>query len=461
MTLKYIFLVLSIIVIFFVFYKQYTAGQIHLENMTNQNDICGTSPTYDNITKLPLREYCIKASFNSAYNSTEVSNTVLETRLKEGYRFIDLNVFSASGDVYVGFSQDNAPQIGSSTLKLSDALTTISTVAFSPTTKFDSSMAEINTYPVFVHIRVYRKFDSKTDIISEVKKVINGVDGNPPSYAGNYYRENGKPIQISGCTSLKDIMGKMIISMDILNILEIYAPIDKQSASTISNEVISYVDSFVNVLTGGSTIPAFYRYSDETIVYRTNKLGLGENKLNNMYGTNVDYMYISFPHPDDTIDDNNINSTKIIQPDIATFLLYRSIQLTPMRVYLGDDVNGNLKTYIQMFNTIGSPFAPMIKVYQILSTSATPHDIKPALYQSEIVNISMYIVVVLLVILCFYMWFRNSRIDTELKSLQKFTRNMIDGSVVEFSPKVPDEQTEKKPGFFSKFNPFKSKTPGN
>jgi hypothetical protein len=172
-------------------------------------------------------------------------------------------------------------------------------------------------------------------------------------------------------------------------------------------------------------------------------------------------MYISFPHPDDTIDDNNINSTKIIQPDIATFLLYRSIQLTPMRVYLGDDVNGNLKTYIQMFNTIGSPFAPMIKVYQILSTSATPHDIKPALSQSEIVNISMYIVVVLLVILCFYMWFRNSRIDTELKSLQKFTRNMIDGSVVEFSPKVMDEQTEKKPGFFSKLNVFGSKTQGN
>jgi len=387
MTLKYIFLALSIVVILFVFYKQYTRGQRRTEYMTNANDICtdASNVKYTDSANLPLREYCIKSSFNSAYNGTNVSAEVLENRIKEGYRFIDLNVFSASGDVYVGFSQDNTPTLVSSNLKLSDALTKISSAAFSNSTTFDSSMSEVASYPVFVHIRVYRPANSQVDIISEVAKVVNGVPNNPPQYKTHYLRNSdGTPVQISGCTPLEQLMpgkkGKIIFSMDILNILEIYAPIDKQSASTISPGDIASIDSFVNVLTGGSTIPAFYRYTDETLISRTNKLGLGDSKS---VVSNVKYMYISFPHPDDTTDSVNRNATGIIHPDLPTFLLYRSIQLTPMRVYLADDSNSNLKMYINMFDTIGKPFAPMTFVYQYLSSNTTPHHINTSIYNKD------------------------------------------------------------------------------
>ena len=145
--------------------------------------------------------------------------------------------------------------------------------------------------------------------------------------------------------------------MDILNILEIYAPINYQSASTIPPETIESLQTFVNILSGGSTFPAFYRYTDETLIHRTNSLGIGNSAIKGSLRTNVKNMYISFPHPDD------VKVSGVVQPNIKTFINDRSIQFTPLRVYLADP---NLTTYIKIFDTIGKPFAPMIYVYRHL-----------------------------------------------------------------------------------------------
>ena len=236
MTLKYIFLILSIVVLFFIFYKQYNVGHRQTtEYMTglggcSAQDSSGSNPPpsctndYTNSAELPLREYCVKSCFNSAYDGQDVSKDVLTQRIKDGYRFIDLNVFSASGDVYVGFSPDNAPKTVSNNLLLSDALKTINDSAFSSATVFDGSLSNVASYPVFVHIRVYRPPGSNIDIIANVAKTINGSKSSPPSYASNYLRtidSNGtpEPTQIDGCTVLSSIMKKVIFSMDILNIL--------------------------------------------------------------------------------------------------------------------------------------------------------------------------------------------------------------------------------------------------
>jgi hypothetical protein len=368
-SLKYIFLILSVIVIFIIFYKQYNFGKTQRENMedssTCSEEKCSNS--YDTSTDLPLKEYCVKSSFNSAYNGTDVSKETLLQRIKEGYRFIDLNVFSASGDVYVGFSPDNSPSLISNKLLLSEALKTIGDSAFSSGTVFDGSMSNIAKYPVFVHIRVYRPANSEIDIIANVAKTITG-DSNPPAYSQNYLLETDRtPVQIDSCTPLSKLMGKMIFSMDILNILEIYAPPNYQSASTIPPETTASLQKFVNILSGGSTFPAFYRYTDESLVYRTNTLGISNSSIKGSLKTNVKYMYISFPHPDDvskTATPVNKKATGLIQPDIKSFILNRSIQFMPLRIYLADN---NLKVYTKMFNKIGTPFAPMFYVYRHLN----------------------------------------------------------------------------------------------
>ena len=371
MEIKYIFLCLSIFVIFIVFYRQYNLGYKggRFEYMTDRSndEITKCDNDYSESTDLPLREYFVKSCFNSAYDGTDVSTNTIQTRIKEGYRFIDLNVFSASGDIYVGYSPDNAPKMISNKLLLSDALKCISENAFSKTSKdfTNTQMTDIGSYPIFVHIRVYRdpKPDTTVDIISRVSDVITGKNAkNKPQYTSNYLVDStGKPTRVNGCTNLSSIMGKMVFSMDILNILEIYAPQGYQTAVTLPENTKSAMKSFVNILTGGNTWVSFYRYTEETLVSRTTKLGIGDSSINGSMKTNVRNLYISFPHPYDVAKGTSQNASGIIQPNIMKFIFDRSIQFIPVRAYLADPM---LKTYTDIFDVIGKPFAPMFHVYK-------------------------------------------------------------------------------------------------
>jgi hypothetical protein len=279
-------------------------------------------------------------------------------------------VFSASGEVYVGYSPDNAPTLMSNKLLLSDALKCISENAFSKTAKdfANTNLANIGSYPIFVHIRVYRTPNSTVDIISKVADVITGKSSNTkPQYTSNYLLENtGIPKKVDGCTNLSSIMGKIVFSMDILNILEIYAPPGYQSAVTLPNETKNAMQSFVNILVGGNTWVAFYQYTSDTLNDRTIKLGLGDSSINGSLKTNIKNMYISFPHPYDvsTTSSKNEKNTGIIQPDVRKFVLERSIQFIPLRVYLADPM---VKKYNDIFNDIGTPFASMFHVYNYLN----------------------------------------------------------------------------------------------
>jgi hypothetical protein len=169
-------------------------------------------------------------------------------------------------------------------------------------------------------------------------------------------------------------MRKMVFSMDILNVLEIYAPSNDQTANALRQQPDTYnttlpsMQKFVNVLTGGSTIPAFYKYTDDTIINRTMQLGLGDSALKNSLKTNVKNIYVAFPHPNDVQkkDPADQKATSVIHPDVNLFILNRSIQIMPLRVYLGDDSDSNLKKYNNIFETVGYPFAPMSHVYALL-----------------------------------------------------------------------------------------------
>ncbi len=347
--------------------KMTDSEDVDVDKLENSQD-CADGD-FTNTKNLPLKEYCVKSSFNSAYDGKDVSVETLVKRIREGYRFIDLNVFSASGDVYVGYSPDNAPKLISQKLPLYEALKQINEVAFSKTTVFDSSLSGVAELPMFVHIRVYRPVNSVIDVISGVEKVVNGIDGLPPPYSQNYLRDSdGAPVKINGCTNMKVLSssgkpGKMIISMDILNLLEIYAPINYQSATTLPKETVLAIRKFVNILTGGSTFKAFYRYTEESLIYRTNKLAIYDSAMKGSFKTNVKDMFVAFPHPEDTED-----GTKEIQPDAVKFVLDRSIQFTPVRVYLA---HANLTKYINMFDAVGTPFAPMSYIYNSLNNNSS------------------------------------------------------------------------------------------
>ena len=364
--MKYIFLILAILVIFFIFYRKFHIGRICSEAMTgNEATVEPTcsSNTYDSAKDLPLREYFVKSSFNAAYDNNVVSDQNILQRIKDGYRFLDLNVFTASGGIYVGYSPDNTPKIVDHTIPLSAAMECISKYAFTSSTGFESDLVDVHTYPLFVHIRAYRRHTSDIDIVSQIAIILNGSnDGSsPPSYASHYLRDENGPIQISGCTPLSKIMGKIVLSMDIVNILQVYSP-TSNIITEVNESTTSSLQSFVNILTGGSTMPAYYEYRDPALNGQMNKLGITES-LGSLK-SNVKNMYIAYPHPTDNLkteDPKNKNSG-IVQPDIKKFALNCSIQFIPMRVYLGDPEQ-ELRKYVNIFKRYNKPMVPMANVY--------------------------------------------------------------------------------------------------
>jgi len=369
---KLVLLILSIFIIFVIFYRNLKQGCPKKEGYEDKGDskevqmsverklICDKNK-YDDTGSFPLREYLIKGCFNSAYNGSNVSAEVIQTRLSEGYRFLDFNVFCASGGiVYVGFSKDNAPVMGDATLKFEDALSTVAAYAFKsqPISSSATSATSANAgpslrtnyinYPVWVHIRVYRPPNSETDVIGKVAELIQNAQ-----IPGNLFLTNakGKPTQITGCTSLKSIGPKIIFSVDIENVRQVYQPSDTLSTEWTPVATREAIRKFANVLTGGSTIPAFYRYKDKSISRNTKKLGPSDGPKGK---TNAKYWYIVFPHPDDTREN----------PDATKFVLQNTIQLIPMRVYLGGD---NLRKYNEIFESLKTPFAPLTHVYTHLN----------------------------------------------------------------------------------------------
>jgi len=145
-------------------------------------------------------------------------------------------------------------------------------------------------------------------------------------------------------------MGKIIFTMDIENIIQVYAPTNTPSAEYVPADTIKSIQSFVNMMTGGNTCLAFYDYTDTQLIYKTTKLRIADPK--NAYKTNLKYMFVAFPNP--TNDKN---------PDVFKFAVDHSIQFIPVRAYINDGVQPYLTNYTKIFDELKTPFAPMSYVY--------------------------------------------------------------------------------------------------
>ena len=375
---KRIILFASILIISVVFYQQFQAGcsakrdkregmeaQSKTDFVENANakktdNACNNS--YKDPKDLPMREYYIKSCYNSAYDGNDVSCSTIINRLAEGYRFLDFNVFSSEQEVYVGFSKNNTPEpLSNGNLKFSDALECIAKHAFvKPSDPPAGAVSwDYTSLPLFLNIRVFRGPKSTLDIVSSVANIINpnsGTSGgssakvSQPTLSSHYHiGDKNTPIKVDSCTTLSSISRKIIFTMNIQNILEVYTP-SAEFASNIPQPTIAAINSFVNFLTGGNTCPAFYRYNDASLTSRTNTLMRASDDLKS-YQTNLRYMIIVYPHPTD----------ERPQPDIELFALNCSALILPMRVYLGDD-SGNLAMNTHIFNYNQSAFVPASKL---------------------------------------------------------------------------------------------------
>jgi len=328
------------------------------------------STAFNDSSNLPLKEYAIYASFNSAYDGTTNTLEQLGKVMYEGCRFIDLNVFQVNEKYYVGFAKDNAPTLIETSLPLSKVIDYINGYAFAIDTKIgdkvkasyitmmqngiQTNAADKETlqknyinYPMFVNIRLYRSPDSTTDIATGVLKTLTGKDGLRNLYVDGE-GDTAKAIPVNQFTPLKDLSKKIILSIDYQNILQLYAAVGDNiyDAKNISVETLKQINTSVNIQIGHDNWQAFYTYADAD----KSCLSILEHKdttldPNHSYETNTRVMRLAYPY-----------FNELSNPDSYSYIAKHKIQTVPNRFYIDD---ANLTKYNKLFYEHKTPFVPL------------------------------------------------------------------------------------------------------
>lgn len=344
-----------------------TSPQQPAQPATPQVQMTSDCMDYTDALKLPLREYAIKASYNSAYDGKAITETQLGDIIYAGCRFVDLNVFYADDKLYVGFSQDNNPTTVDTSLPFSVAMSYILRYAFvidpnkqkkplnEVVKEFEENPVPKDTtidirknyieYPFIINLRIYRPENSSLDIIEKVAEYMKDIIASP------YFHKSGdgKIILVDGNTPLCEINRKFLVSMDIRNIIQIYAPSSNPTAEAVPNKTLKKLREFVHILSGGHTWRTYYNYSDvlsmSKNVLRISNGGMLDREDSSGKQTSVKNMYIVYPF---ITDKEN--------PDSLNIMKNYSIQTVPNRFYIQD---GNLDKYNEFFDRAQKPFVPM------------------------------------------------------------------------------------------------------
>jgi hypothetical protein len=292
----------------------------------------------ENFSDLPLREYCIKASYNSALSGNYVNLDMITYVLKRGCRFLDFEIFYI-GETKTDNTMRYTPRVAYSTdntyttinsensILLDNVLTTVINSAFSsPTPNIKD--------PLFINLRV--KSNNK-DIYKAVAASIDNTI-RQKLYVDTSSSQTPYPaIPITRDTLLSDIMGKIIICFD--------KTIDRNYKDSIncnpSDSTCYDLTDYINIETGSEDLNLL-RYS-EVMDQCSIPIDIKNNDLN----TNVKTMKFVIP---------NIKNDNSKNPSISDFVLKHSVQIPAYRFYKKD--NG-LQEYEEFFNDNHTAFVPL------------------------------------------------------------------------------------------------------
>lgn len=280
-----------------------------------------TSPGISNVgnADLPLKEYVIKSSYNSASTGSYVNLDMIKYVLSRGCRFLDFEIFSFDNKPYVAFSADNVfSNIDSKNkILLSDALSVVMTNAFvspSPNPKD----------PLFIHLRIKTLNNNLYRSISNVIKSTIGPKLNT--------------CDVTTDTKLSELLGKIILVID----KKTSPDYKKYSSCSTNDNNCTDLSTEVNLESGGdymriykysellnlSIIPP-YIYNDNTTDIRTLRLvipDVGTNIENpSIYEFVVDYGAQMVTYPFYVKDNNLANYERVFRDNNAAFVTISTI----------------------------------------------------------------------------------------------------------------------------------------
>jgi hypothetical protein len=228
----------------------------------------------ESYSKLPIHEFIVKSSYNSAINNENIADKKQIMKvLERGCRLLDFEIYTRNNIEYVSYSED--PQYQSmdtenevdNRLPLSDAFNTSVGYAF-------TSPSPSPNDPLFISLRI------KNNSVETQRRIASLVE-----YTFKNHLYNGKVTRI---TPLQKLMGKVIIILD----------------KTSSPEECSDCSKFVNIETGTIEFQKYTYTNLETLsqnLVMPSKDGLRTNIRSFMMMTPNQMDQLKPPNPVDTI----------------------------------------------------------------------------------------------------------------------------------------------------------------
>jgi len=314
-------------------YEDPTVTQLHDNNLISPS-VSNASNTTQN---LPLKELCIKASYNTAYNGYDiVDNTtydMIEYVLSRGCRFLDFELYYDSNSsststidkVVVNYTAD--PTFTTFTNATPNNVTFNSVMSYITSNYSSGDFIPNKSDPLFIHLRIKSDNPAIYGIIADI------INGNSTNVL--------KDKQINGDTTLSEIYGKIVILMD----RSIRPDDDISIQSSNKNSLPTYISAFTGM--SNWEIDTYSEIKNQ----KTTPPKITNNDTNE---TNVTSLRIALPD----IDPNSANPTSPFD-----FIEKHGVQTVACRFYKNDIF---LDLYEDLFAEHQSAFVPLAKAIKYI-----------------------------------------------------------------------------------------------
>jgi hypothetical protein len=286
-------------------------GEEEIQKMKTRDTPIAIQPIQDKYLDLPIREFIVKSSYNSAISGDYASKDAIRAVLERGFRLLDFEIYTKDGGSieYVSYSKDDqyimdTKNTNDENLSLADALTTVIGYSF---TKPSPSQND----PLFIFLRI------TNNLPETYTRVANLIDHN--------LKSNQFVGKVDGSTPLRVLMGKIVIIFDGIE-------------TSLPSDCI--LANYINIYAGTTEM---YKYDYSSIMSLQTKIVTPKPNSN---ATDIDTFTIVTPTIFETIEPPN--PTDVINNWHPQFLLYK--------FYMD---NTNLVKYENIFNDAKSSFVPV------------------------------------------------------------------------------------------------------
>lgn len=326
--------------------KSTNSSKVTIENISRYETIDSSI----NILELPLKDFCVKASFNSAISGNFVSLDMLQYVINRGVRYLDFEVFYIE-DV----SHNFIPVVAASTDPNFIVLSTenyilLDKVLGAAVANAFSSPCPNYSDPLFINLRIKSKNTNVYDAVGS--SVDNNIQqkicvDSKTSVISNL--ELGKTIftakTVTNDTKIKEILNSVVLSVDktifpnYLNESYTKCPINGKNDTS---KHCYYLKNYINIQNGSEDMNLIlYSYLSPRIPFQ-----ISDDNIR------TDAQTITVLNPDNLYLMNSSNGNL----DYGDCILKYGCQIVPYRFYHYDDA---LEDYEDFFNMNRSGIVPL------------------------------------------------------------------------------------------------------